>query len=397
MNPSQKSPLAYMETSEQRRLNETREKGVPWKKWGPYLSDRQWGTVREDYSHDGNAWDYFSHDHARSRAYRWGVDGLAGISDDRQQLCFAIALWNGRDPILKERLFGLTNSEGNHGEDVKECYYYLDATPTHSYLKGLYKYPHQQFPYARLVEENRRRSKDDPEFELIDTGVFDGNRYFDVVTEYAKHSPSDILIRITVHNRGPETADLDVLPQLWLRNTWSWGYPVRKPELTLEGDVAVARSELIGTYRLSREGDASWLFTDNETNGVRLFGLPDANGHFKDAFHASVVDANAQAVNPQHRGTKTAAHYRLEVPARGQSVVRLRLSADTHADPFAGFDGLVERRRREADGFYDRLQADLTEDQRLVQRQALAGMIWSKQFFYYDVPQWLKGDPGQPP
>ena len=380
---------------EETRLDEPAANG--WKAWGPYLSERQWGTVREDYSPGGTAWDSFSHDVARSRAYRWGEDGIFGISDDQQILCFALALWNGRDPILKERLFGLTNSEGNHGEDVKECYYYLDATPTHSYLKALYKYPQLQFPYAQLVEENRRRSNEDPEFELIDTGVFDGDRYFDVVTEYAKASPSDILIRITVHNRGPETADLHVMPQLWFRNTWSWGYPVRKPELTLDGDVAVARSELVGTYRLYRDGDAPWLFTDNETNGVRLFGLPDSNGHFKDAFHEFVVDRNALAVNPHHRGTKTAAHYRLEVPAGGRAVVRLRLSADTRADPFAGFDDLVERRRREADGFYDRLHTDLTQDQRLVQRQALAGMIWSKQFFYYDVPQWLKGDPGQPP
>ena len=321
---------------EERRLDEPA--GTGWKLWGPYLSERQWGTVREDYSPGGTAWDSFSHDAARSRAYRWGEDGIMGISDEQQTLCFAVALWNGRDPILKERLFGLTNSEGNHGEDVKEAYYYLDATPTHSYLKGLYKYPQQQFPYAQLVDENRRRGKEDPEFELVDSGVFESNRYFDVVTEYAKHSPSDILIRITVHNRGPETADLHVLPQLWFRNTWSWGYPIRKPELTLDGDVAVAQSELLGAYRLYRDGDAPWLFTENETNGRRLFGLPDQAGHFKDAFHEFVVDRNSSAINPQRRGTKTAAHYHLEVPAGGRAVVRLRLSADTHVDPFAGFD-----------------------------------------------------------
>jgi len=380
---------------EETRLNEPA--GMGWKQWGPYLSERQWGTVREDYSPAGTAWEALSHDAARSRAYRWGEDGLLGISDDQQILCFAPALWNGRDPILKERLFGLTNSEGNHGEDVKECYYYLDATPTHSYLKALYKYPQRPFPYAELVEENRRRGKLDPEFELVDSGAFDDNRYFDVVTEYAKQSPSDILIRMTVHNRGPETAAVHVLPQLWFRNTWSWGHPGPKPELALDGDVAVARSATLGTYHLYRDGDAPWLFTDNETNGRRLFGLPEAEGYFKDAFHELVVNQHVWAVNPQRRGTKAAAHYALEVPAGGHVVVRLRLSVDIHAQPFAGFDALIERRRQETDRFYDQLQTGLSVDQRLVQRQALAGMIWSKQFFYYDVLQWLKGDPGQPP
>jgi mannosylglycerate hydrolase MGH1-like protein/glycosyl hydrolase family 63 len=379
---------------EERRLDEPASAG--WKAWGPYLSERQWGTVREDYSPGGTAWDSFSHDASRSRAYRWGEDGLLGISDDQQILCFALALWNGRDPILKERLFGLTNSEGNHGEDVKECYHYLDATPTHSYLRALYKYPQQPFPYARLVDENRRRGAFEPEFELIDAGAFDDNRYFDVVTEYAKRSPSDILIRITVHNRATETAVAHVLPQLWFRNTWSWGYPGDRPELSLEDGSAVARSEALGTYRLYREGDAAWLFTENETNGQRLFGQPGAGGHFKDAFHEAVVGGRTDAVNPQQRGTKAAPHYRLEIPAGGHAVVRLRLSAGTLGDPFAGFDDLIERRRREADEFYDRLQIGMSNDQRLVQRQALAGMIWSKQFFYYDVPQWLNGDPGQP-
>ncbi|MEP7307466.1 MAG: glucosidase [Acidobacteriota bacterium] len=380
---------------EETRLNEPASMG--WKRWGPYLSERQWGTVREDYSPGGTAWEALSHDAARSRAYRWGEDGLLGISDDQQILCFAPALWNGRDPILKERLFGLTNSEGNHGEDVKECYYYLDATPTHSYLKALYKYPQRPFPYAELVEENRRRGKLDPEFELVDSGAFDEDRYFDVVTEYTKRTPSDILIRVTVHNRGPETAAVHVLPQLWFRNTWSWGYAGVKPELALDGDVAVARSAALGTYHLYRDGDAPWLFTDNETNGRRLFGLPEAEGYFKDAFHECIVNQHVWAINPQRRGTKAAAHYALEVPAGGHVVVRVRLSVDTHAHPFAGFDALIEQRRREADSFYDHLQNGLSDDQRLVQRQALAGMIWSKQFFYYDVPQWLKGDPGQPP
>jgi hypothetical protein len=382
---------------EERRLDEPAVAG--WKMWGPYLSERQWGTVREDYSAGGTAWDSFSHDVARSRAYRWGEDGICGISDDQQILCFALALWNGRDPILKERLFGLTNSEGNHGEDVKESYYYLDATPTHSYLKALYKYPQREFPYDRLVEENRRRGRQEPEFELIDTGAFDENRYFDVVTEYAKQSASDIFIRVTVHNRGPEAAELRLLPQLWFRNTWSWGYPGRRPELGLDanGDAVVAQGEALGTYRLYRDSDAPWLFTDNETNVRRLFGVQDASGYFKDAFHEFIVHGDERALNPEQRGTKAAVHYRLQIPAGDRAVVRLRLSTETAAEPFQGFDRLLERRRNEADGFYDRLQHGMSDDQRLVQRQALAGMIWSKQFFYYDVPQWLNGDPGQPP
>jgi Mannosylglycerate hydrolase MGH1-like glycoside hydrolase domain len=369
------------------------------KLWGPYLSERQWGTVREDYSPGGSAWEYVSHDAARSRAYRWGEDGLFGISDDQQTLCFALALWNGRDPILKERLFGLTNNEGNHGEDVKESYYYLDATPTHSYMKALYKYPQREFPYTQLVEENRRRGKDVPEFELIDTGVFDAGRYFDVFVEYAKQSPTDILIRVTVHNRGPEAADIHILPQLWFRNTWSWGYPGAKPDLALDGDgeAVVAHSEALGTYRLYRDGDARWLFTDNESNPRRLFGVTDADGYFKDAFHELVVQRRDQAVNPQPCGTKAAAHYRLAIPSGGSAGVRLRLSAASQVDAFDSFDANVDQRRREADEFYDRVQERMSADQRLVQRQALAGMIWSKQFFYYDVPQWLKGDPGQPP
>jgi hypothetical protein len=390
---------------EDKRLDEPAAHG--WKQWGPYLSERQWGTVREDYSPGGTAWDSFSHDAARSRAYRWGEDGLFGLSDDQQILCFSPALWNGHDPILKERLFGLTNSEGNHGEDVKECYYYLDATPTHSYLKALYKYPQRPYPYTQLVDENRRRGKDDPEFELIDTGAFDDGRYFDVVTEYAKRSPSDIFIRITVHNRGPESAVAHVLPQLWFRNTWAWAPQASRPELALEDDVLVARSAELGEYRLyracpperearRRNGDAPWLFTDNDTNTRRLFGQTAAAGHFKDAFHELVVDGNRGAINPEGRGTKAAAHYQFDIPAGSHAIIRLRLSPGVHADPFAGFDELIEQRRAEADRFYGRLQSGLSDDQRLVQRQALAGMIWSKQFFYYDVPQWLEGDPGQP-
>ncbi len=380
--------------NENARLNEAPETG--WKQWGPYLSERQWGTVREDYSAGGTAWEALSHDAARSRAYRWGEDGIFGLSDDQQTLCFALAFWNGHDPILKERLFGLTNSEGNHGEDVKESYYYLDATPTHSYLKALYKYPQTRFPYAELVEENRRRGKHDPEFELADTGVFDGDRYFDVVAEYAKCSPTDMCLRLTIHNRGPEAADLHVLPQLWFRNTWSWGYPADKPELAVEDDVLVAREARIGAYQLYRESAAPWLVTDNDTNNRQLFGQADQAGYVKDAFHEFVVHGDELAVNPERRGTKATAHYRLRIPAGSNTVVRLRLSAAQHAEPFDGFDAMVDLRRREADGFYDRLQHGLSADQRLVQRQALAGMIWSKQFFYYDVPQWLQGDPGQP-
>jgi len=380
---------------EEQRLAEPAANG--WKLWGPYLSERQWGTVREDYSAGGTAWDSFSHDVARSRAYRWGEDGILGISDEKQTLCFALALWNGRDPILKERLFGLTNSEGNHGEDVKERYYYLDATPTHSFLRGLYKYPQGEYPYAHLVDENRRRGKNDPEFELIDTGVFNDGRYFDVEVEYAKQSPHDILIRITLHNRGPEAAEIHVLPQLWFRNTWSFGEPGLKPELSLDGhrDAILAKSGTIGSYRLYRQGDAPWLFTENDTNVRRLYGM-DADGFFKDAFHEFVVGGNEEAVNPYQRGTKAAAHYRVTVPAGSHASIRLRLSAEPHATPFVGFDEIVDARRKDADGFYDQMQKGMTADERLVQRQALAGMIWSKQFFYYDVRQWLNGDPGQP-
>ncbi len=379
---------------EDTRLDEAAARG--WKVWGPYLSERQWGTVREDYSPGGTAWEALSHDAARSRAYRWGEDGIFGISDDQQTLCLALALWNGRDPIVKERLFGLTNSEGNHGEDVKECYYYLDATPTHSYLKGLYKYPQAPFPYTQLVDVNRARGKDEPEFELLDTGVFDEGRYFDVFIEYAKQSPSDIHVRVTVHNRGPEAADLHLLPQLWFRNTWSWGYPTTKPSMALEAHHVVAHAPQFGTYRLYAETDAEWLFTENETNGVRLFGQPGAPRYVKDAFHRYVVDGDATAVNPACTGTKAGALHRLSVPAGGTRVVRLRLTSEACAAPFTGFDALVDQRRREADAFYARLQQGLSGDQCLVQRQALAGMIWSKQFFYYDVPQWLRGDPGQP-
>jgi hypothetical protein len=343
-------------SAERARLDEARE-GVPWKRWGPYLSERQWGTVREDYSETGDAWDYFSHDQARSRAYRWGEDGLAGISDDRQRLCFALALWNGNDPILKERLFGLTNSEGNHGEDVKELYYFLDATPTHSYLKMLYKYPQGAFPYDLLVSENRRRGRDQPELELIDTGVFDESRYFDVFVEYAKAAPNDILMRVTVHNRGPEEARIDVLPQLWFRNSWSWTDVAERPELrALSPGVIAARHPELQSYALHCDDGATLLFCDNETNAPRLFGW-GAPGHYKDAFHEYVVGGRSDAVSPRRTGTKAAAHYRLAVPAGGAREVRLRLTATpSPAEPFGDFDAIGAQRLRERVG--DVLLAD---------------------------------------
>jgi len=399
MKSSQTRPqIAYAETVEQRRLNETREKAVPWKKWGPYLSERQWGTVREDYSQDGNAWDYFSHDHARSRAYRWGEDGLAGISDDKQELCFAIALWNGRDPILKERLFGLTNSEGNHGEDVKEYYFYLDSTPTHSYMKYLYKYPQQEFPYRNLVETNRCRCREDFEYELLDTGVFDSDRYFDVFVEYAKADPEDILIRITVHNRGPETAELHLLPTLWFRNTWSWDNDRIKPGMRqMETGAILASHTQLGDRTLDCEGNPELLFTENESNASQLWGQPNSSQYVKDAFHEYVTSGKQEAVNPSLTGTKAAAHYRLEVPAGGSQVVRLRLSAKPPAKPFSSFDETFAARLADANEFYDRITPrSLTEDERRVHRQALAGMLWSKQYYYFDLDKWLEEHDAHP-
>ena len=398
MNSSQKPHGAHAETIEQRRLNETREKGIPWKKWGPYLSERQWGTVREDYSQDGNAWDYFSHDQARSRAYRWGEDGLAGISDDKQQLCFAINLWNGRDPILKERLFGLTNSEGNHGEDVKEYYFYLDSTPTHSYMKYLYKYPQQEFPYRNLVETNRGRSREDFEYELIDTGVFDTDRYFDVFVEYAKADPEDILVRISVHNRGPEAAELHLLPTLWFRNTWWWDKDATRPLLRLVEDGTVLASHAqLGDRTLDCDANPDLLFTENESNASRLWGRSNPSRYVKDAFHEYVISDRREAVNPSRMGTKAAAHYRLEVPAGGSKVVRLRLSTKSPADPFGTFDETFAARLADANEFYDRITPrSLSEDERRVHRQALAGMLWSKQYYYFDLDKWLQEHDAHP-
>ena len=384
--------IAYLETNEQHRLNEAREKGIPWKKWGPYLSERQWGTVREDYSQDGNAWDYFSHDQSRSRAYRWGEDGLAGISDDKQQLCFAIALWNGRDPILKERLFGLTNSEGNHGEDVKEYYFYLDSTPTHSFMKYLYKYPQQEFPYLNLVETNRNRSREEFEYELLDTGVFDADRYFDVFVEYAKADPEDILILISVHNRGPETAEIHLLPTLWFRNTWSGDKDSSKPTIRQveKGSVLASHAQL-GDRTLDCDGNPELLFTENESNASRLWGQSNTSPYVKDAFHNYVISGNWKAVNPNKTGTKAAAHYLLKVPAGGSKAVRLRLSAKPSADPFTTFDETFAARLADADEFYDRITPrSLNEDERRVHRQALAGMLWTKQYYYFDLDRWLQ-------
>jgi hypothetical protein len=397
------APPPFVDVTEQKRLNEAREAGIPWKKWGPYLSERQWGTVREDYSQDGNAWAYFSHDQARSRAYRWGEDGLGGFSDDEQRLCFALALWNEHDPILKERAFGLTNAEGNHGEDVKEYYFYLDSTPTHSYMKYLYKYPQREFPYRDLIETNGRRSRGDFEYELIDTGIFDDNRYFDVFLEYAKAGPDDILIRVTVHNRGPEAARLQLLPTLWFRNTWSWKQGTPKPNLReAEGTIRASHPEL-GDYTLCCDGAPELLFTENESNFQRLWGQPNPSPWVKDAFHRYVVSGDGGAVNPAQTGTKAAARYVLDVPAGGSAVVRLRLSAAAQdqaapAAPFGEeFDATFAARLADADEFYARITAaSLTEDERRVHRQALAGMLWGKQYYLFDVDTWLKEHDAHP-
>jgi hypothetical protein len=388
-------------SAEKQRLHETEAGQRHWRLWGPYLTERQWGTVREDYSAGGTAWDYFPHDHARSRAYRWGEDGIAGISDDNQNLCLALAVWNGRDPILKERLFGLNNAEGNHGEDVKEIYYYLDATPTHSYLKMLYKYPQREFPYAQLVEENARRKSQPelPEFELLDTGIFDDDRYFDVFVEYAKGDPEDILMRVTVHNRGPDEATIHLLPQLWFRNSWSWQPDSARPEIARTNrGVLTARHAEFGDYSFYADGTPEILFCDNDTNVRRLYGQNEAAGYFKDAFHEYVVHGNPAAVNPQNSGTKAGVLHVLAVPAGGSKQIRLRLSKPGSRKPFSDFDSIFTRRIQEADEFYAGLQDGIASaDARNVQRQAFAGMIWSKQYYNYEVREWLRGDPAQPP
>jgi hypothetical protein len=394
--------------AESRRLEEDSRREKNWKRWGPYLSERQWGTVREDYSPYGEVWGYLSHEQARSRAYRWGEDGLLGITDRQNRLAFALALWNGRDPILKERLFGLTGPEGNHGEDVKECYYYLESTPTHSYMKALYKYPQSEFPYRRLVEENARRGKDQPELELRDTGAFDDGRYFDVVAEYAKADSDDVLVRITVSNRGPERAEVHLLPTLWFRNTWSWGregegyWP--KPTLRQRDDGSIAAEhDSLGRYAfVAGEGpdgeQPPLLFTENETNVARLFGGANESPYVKDAFHEYVVGGRHDAVNPDGVGTKAAAHYRLSIPAGQKETVKLRLRKnDAPGDLGASFDRIFDERIREAEAFYDsRLPKPLSSEERNAVRQGYAGLLWSKQFYHYIIRHWIEGDPSQP-
>lgn len=422
--------MARVQTTEDRRLEEARTRKKHWKRWGPYLSERQWGTVREDYSGDGTAWEFFPHDHARSRAYRWGEDGIGGISDRHQMICFGLALWNGRDPILKERLFGLNGHEGNHAEDVKEHYFYLDSTPTHSYMRMLYKYPQAAFPYTQLLEENRRRGKDRPEYELLDTGVFAESRYFDVSIEYAKAEVEDILIRVTAVNRGPDTAKLWLMPSLWFRNTWSWGKDLRRPTArmatSVPGSVCVELEHWqYGKRWLLCAGQPELLFTENETNYQRLFGVKNRS-FVKDAFHEYVIAGNKAAVNPEHSGTKMAALYRVELSPGESKTLKLRLtdleplagmdadsgmvgliSAPGHAergesvpgtnDFGTGFDALFALRKKEADDFYEsRIPKRLSGEAKAIMRQAFAGMMWGKQFYHYDVRTWLDGDPANP-
>lgn len=378
---------------EQQRLQQN-----GWKKWGSYVSDRQWGTVREDYSADGNSWDYTTHDMARSKAWRWGEDGIAGISDEKQLLCFSLGLWNGKDPILKERFFGLTNAQGNHGEDVKELYYYLDATPTHSYMKMLYKYPQREYPYQRLIDENARRSKQEEEFELLDTGIFNDDKYFDVVVEYAKAGPDDILISITAHNRGHEAADLHLLPTVWFRNTWVWGRHPYKPALWAEGDKAVRIShEKVDIQYLYQEGEGDIFYCENETNNRRLYNVDSNTLYPKDGINDYLLH-DANTINPEKKGTKAAVHYNFFVPAKSLATVRLRLTNKKSDAPFADFDSIFQTRLAEADEFYNDLQTTIpSEDEKMVQRQALAGMLWNKQFYSYKVQQWMDGDPAGPP
>jgi Glycosyl hydrolase family 63 C-terminal domain len=396
---------------EYERLTENQSRLVYWTRWGPYISERQWGTVREDYSPNGDAWSYFTHDHARSRTYRWGEDGIAGICDRHQHICFAIALWNGKDPILKERLFGLTNQEGNHGEDVKECYFYLDATPTSSYLKYLYKYPQAAFPYDQLVSENSKRNREVPEFELIDTGVFNESRYFDVFIEYAKAAAEDILIRVTAHNRGPEAAPLHLLPTLWFRNRWGWGEKYDPPSVKrIDGPDGTRLMQMdefrYGKRWLAAQGEPELLFTENETNMQRLFGQPNRTPYTKCSFHEYVIHGNRSVVNPAMTGTKAAAYYSSKVEPGQSCILKLRLldrnPADSHESATSlfgdAFDSVFAERQREADDFYSTsLPHHASDDVRAVQRQAFAGLLWGKQSYHYDVSRWLAGDPTQPP
>jgi hypothetical protein len=395
-------------TEERDRLTEATIGKAPWRRWGPYLAERAWGTVREDYSANGDAWRYLPFDHAASRAYRWSEDGLLGICDESQRLCFALAMWNGNDTILKERMFGLSGHEGNHGEDAKDYWFYLDNVPSHSYMRALYKYPHGAFPYEQLRAENARRGYDDPEYELLDTGALADNRYFDVTVEYAKGSPTDLLIRITVSNRGPAAATIDLLPTLWFRNTWSWGTSGYRPSLsaldtgdTVDGSAQIlAEHETLGRYHFTCEGDAELLFTENETNSALLFGAPNRSPHVKDAFHDYVIRGRMDAVNPDRTGTKAAARYRRTIGAGHNQVFRMRLSTSVSGAHAFGksFDDVFARRIAEADAFYQPLAPpEVSDDERLIQRQAFAGLLWSKQFYHYDVREWLRGDPAYPP
>lgn len=389
-------------TAEGQRLEESTARSTHWKRWGPYLAERAWGTVREDYSPDGSAWTYFPHDHARSRVYRWNEDGLGGISDRHQRICFALSLWNGQDSILKERLFGLTGPEGNHGEDVKEYYFYLDSTPTHSYMKFLYKYPQRAFPYRQLVEENRRRGKHAPEYELLETGIFAEDRYFDIVIEYAKADCEDICIKITATNRGPEAATLHLLPTVWFRNTWSWGYSAPKPHLNRvepqRNEAVIALDEpYYGRRWLHAEGKPTLLFTENESNKQRLWNVENRSPYVKDAIHNYIVHGVSEAVNPEQEGTKAAAHYPLNIGPGESVTIRLRL-ADTQKPLSTEFEAVFAARQREADEFYATvIPESLSEDGKRVMRQSLAGMLWSKQFYYYVPRPWLSGDPANPP
>lgn len=384
--------------AEKERLDQGKENN-PWKIWGPYLTERQWGTVREDYSSDGSAWEYVTHDAARSKAYRWGEEGIAGISDNKSILCFALALWNGKDPILKERLYGLSGNEGNHGEDVKELYYYLDSAPTHSYMKMLYKYPQNEFPYSWLVEETKKRSRKDPEFEILDTGVFNDDKYFDVFVEYAKGDVNDILIKITIHNRGKELAPLTVLPTTWFRNYWSWECVADKPRMQASSDKKIdIEHAQFGAGHLYVEKSTEFLFCDNETNAKRLYGLPNEHPYCKDGINDFVVNGVAGAVNPAKTGTKVAAHYHFDIPGGGEISLKLRLTHNNLTAPFSDFDSIFALRLQETDEFYADVQQDVKdEDLKRIQRQAYAGLMWSKQFYYFNVNQWLDGDVGNAP
>ena len=385
-------------SAEQNRLNDHYAQKTDWLKWGPYLSERQWGTVREDYSANGDAWNYITHDMARSKTYRWGEEGIAGISDSQQNICMSLGLWNGKDAILKERLFGLTNAQGNHGEDVKELYYYLDNTPTHSYMKMLYKYTHEAYPYSQLLDENARRGKLDPEFELIDTGLFNDNSYFDVFIEYAKNNEDDLLVQYTIHNRGVKDAEIHVLPQLWFRKTWDLGNGSHKPQIIYQGNnCMMLRHPDFGDYYCYAEGAAQFLFTDNETNNRKLYQASNTSLYVKDGINNYIVNGEQDGVNPQHEGTKAAIWYQQTIPAQGSATFKVRLSKTQQSTPFTGFDDIITSRKAEANEFYNEKQANIADvDEKLVQRQAWAGMLWSKQFFLYNVNKWIEGDPGQP-